>query len=96
MTLEEQIILLTGRTDSALISLILEKVKQEISTYLKQEYNDKFNNVAVDMAIVKLNRLKTEGLTSQSYSGVSESYTDDYPEYILKQLNSFKKKWGIV
>lgn len=96
MTLEQQISLLTGNTNLALISLILEKVKAEISIYLNQEYNEKFNNAAVDMAVIKINRLGTEGLQSQSYSGVSENYNEDYPEYILKQLNSFKKKWGMA
>lgn len=94
--LVEQVKILTKNNDITLISLILDKVKAEISVYLGQDYTDKFDNIAVDMAVIKINRLGSEGLSSQGYSGVSESYTDEYPHYILKQLNRFKKKWGMV
>ena len=99
----EQIKLLSGNTNEALISLIIDKTMIEISDYRKMDFdicNERMTNVLVDMAVVKLNRFGTEGLSSQSYSGVSESYIDEYPHYILKQLNSIKysknKKWGIL
>ena len=47
--------------------------------------------VALRIAIIKLNRINTEGLTSQSYSGVSESYVDGYPTDILSILNRKRK-----
>ena len=99
----EQIKLLSGNTNEALISLIIDKTMIEISDYTKMDFdicNERMTNVLVDMAVVKLNRFGTEGLSSQSYSGVSESYIDEYPHYILTQLNSIKysknKKWGIL
>lgn len=103
MEILEQIKLLSGNTNEALISLIIDKTIIEISDYTNiafDENNQSMINVLVDMAVVKLNRFGTEGLSSQSYSGVSESYIDEYPHYILKQLNSIKysknKKWGIL
>lgn len=103
MEILEQIKLLSGNTNEALISLIIDKTMIEISDYTKMDFdicNERMTNVLVDMAVVKLNRFGTEGLSSQSYSGVSESYIDEYPHYILKQLNSIKysknKKWGIL
>ena len=103
MEILEQIKLLSGNTNEALISLIIDKTIIEISDYTKMDFdicNERMTNVLVDMAVVKLNRFGTEGLSSQSYSGVSESYIDEYPHYILKQLNSIKysknKKWGIL
>ena len=47
--------------------------------------------VAERIAIIKLNRINTEGLASQSYSGVSESYIDGYPQDILSILNRKRK-----
>lgn len=88
----EQVKLLTNQTNEALISLTLDKARQEIEGYLKREYVPAFDNVLVDIAIVKLNRIGTEGLVSQGYSGVSESYADQYPAYILRQLEGFRKK----
>lgn len=103
MEILEQIKLLSGNTNEALISLIIDKTIIEISNYTNiafDENNQSMINVLVDMSVVKLNRFGTEGIASQSYSGVSESYIDEYPHYILKQLNSIKysknKKWGIL
>ena len=47
--------------------------------------------VSQRIAIIKLNRMNTEGLASQSYSGVSESYIDGYPQDILSILNRKRK-----
>lgn len=95
MDLEAQIKLITGCTNDDLVSLMLEKAKSEIKIYLKSEYSTDYDNIAVDIAVYKINRMGTEGLNSQSYSGVSESYSEGYPQYITDQLNRFKKRWGI-
>ena len=48
--------------------------------------------VAAQMiAIIKLNGLGSEGLASQGYSGVSESYINDYPANIKAILNKKRK-----
>jgi hypothetical protein len=47
--------------------------------------------VAEKIAIIKLNRLNTEGLQSQTYSGISENYIDGYPADILNILNRKRK-----
>lgn len=47
--------------------------------------------IAQKIAILKLNRLGSEGLASQSYSGVSETYIDGYPADILAVLNRKRK-----
>ena len=96
MELIEQVKLLTNNTNEQLISLLLEKAKAEICSYLNMEYSQTFDNITVDIAILKLNRLGAEGLSSQSYSGVSENYIEEYPPYIINQLNRYKKKWGIL
>jgi hypothetical protein len=43
------------------------------------------------IAVIKLNRMNSEGLSSQSYSGTSESYIDGYPADILAVLNRKRK-----
>ena len=96
MELKEQVKLLTGNTNEDLISLILEKAKAEIVDYVKQDYNTRFDNLAVDIAVIKINRLGSEGLSSQGYSGVTENYLDGYPQDILNRLNNIKKRWGMV
>lgn len=94
--LKYQVKLLTNKTDDELVSLILDKTKREIEIYTKQKYSSKFDNLAVDMAIIKINRLGTEGVASQGYSGANESFLEDYPPYIKNQLDRFKKKCGFI
>ena len=47
--------------------------------------------MAGQIAVIKLNRINTEGLASQGYSGVSESYIDGYPAEIQAVLNRKRK-----
>lgn len=96
MELVEQVKLITGNSNDSLVSLMLDKTKAEISTYLKSDYDTAFDNIAVDIAVIKINRLGSEGLASQSFSGAGENYIDGYPQEILMQLNSLKKKWGLL
>lgn len=46
--------------------------------------------VIVEMIVIKYNLLGTEGLASQSYSGITETYAN-YPPQLINALNSFKK-----
>ena len=64
-----------------LASYLLTKREEIAKTY-------KFSNCADEIAVIKLNRIGSEGLSSQGYSGVSESYLDGYPAHIQKILDS--------
>lgn len=96
MELAEQVKLITGNANDGLISLMLDKAKAEIESYLNLDYDTKYDNIAVDIAALKINRLGSEGLSSQGYSGASESYIDGFPQEIRMQLDRFKKKWGAL
>lgn len=74
-----------------LIALCLKRALAEVEAYCRREPDYELEEVAVEIAILKLNRIGTEGLASQSYSGVSESYIDGYPAHILSVLNRKRK-----
>ena len=63
----------------------------EIETYCRRELDVELSMIAEEIAVIKLNRIGTEGLSNQSYSGVSEGYIDGYPDTIKKILNSKRK-----
>ena len=67
--------------------LALKRALAEIEAYCGRALDYELESVAVDIAIIKLNRLGSEGLASQGYSGVNEAYIDGYPANILKVLN---------
>ena len=88
----EKLKLLLGIGDASndtKLSLLLEQAEDEAIAYTNNE--DLAENLIIQMAIYKYNRLGTEGLNSESYSGVRFDYINDYPENIVKQLKRFKK-----
>lgn len=70
----------------AQISLCLKMALSEVQAYCNRELDFELEIVAQRIAIIKLNKLNAEGLSSQSYSGVSESYIDGYPADIMAVL----------
>lgn len=93
--MNEEIKLLLGDAASnfsdAQIGLCLKMALAEVESYCNRELDYELEVIAERIAVIKLNRLNTEGLASQSYSGVSESYIDGYPADILAVLNRKRK-----
>ena len=75
----------------AQIGLAAKQALAEVEAYTRRVADYELEVIACRIAILKLNRTNTEGLASQSYSGVSESYIDGYPADILAALNRKRK-----
>ena len=75
----------------AQIGLCAKQALAEVEAYCNRTLDYELEMAAQRIAIIKLNRLNTEGLASQSYSGVSESYIDGYPADIMAVLNRKRK-----
>jgi hypothetical protein len=88
----DKILLLLGDASTGkelLIETLIDKCKEEAINYT---HNDAIpDSVVIDMVIYSFNKLGTEGLSSESYSGVDFDYLDDYPESLKRHLNSFRK-----
>lgn len=91
----EEIKILLGDAASnysdALIGLCAKQALAEVEAYTNRSLDYELEVIAQRIAIIKLNRINTEGLASQSYSGVSENYIDGYPADILAALNRKRK-----
>lgn len=74
-----------------LIGLVARQSMAEVETYCRRELDLELEMIVERIAIIKLNRLHSEGLAVQSYSGVSESYIDGYPADIMAILNRKRK-----
>ena len=75
----------------AQIGLCYRMALAEVEEYCNRPADITLEFVAEKIAVIKLNRINTEGLSAQSYSGVSESYIDGYPADILEVLNRKRK-----
>ena len=91
----EEIKLLLGDSANnytdAQISLAYKMALAEVEAYCKREADATLELMAEKIAVIKLNRVNTEGLASQSFSGVSESYIDGYPAEVVAVLNSKRR-----
>ena len=74
-----------------LISLYYKQSLAEVEDYCRREADAVLEGVADRIAVIKLNRLNSEGLSSQSFSGISESYIDGYPADIQAILDRKRK-----
>lgn len=91
----EEIKLLLGDSAAnyteAQIALAYKMALAEVEAYCKRDADASLELCAEKIAVIKLNRMNTEGLASQSFSGVSENYLDGYPEDIQMILRGKRK-----
>jgi hypothetical protein len=92
--IEEIRVLLGAAADNytdAQIGLALKMSIQEVEDYCNREIDPSLELIAQKITVIKLNRLGTEGLASQGFSGINESFIDGYPADILAVLNRKRK-----
>lgn len=75
----------------AQIGLAIKMALAEVEGYCNRTLDYELEIVAERIAIIKLNRMNTEGLMSMAHSGISESYINGYPADILAVLNRKRK-----
>lgn len=80
-----------GNYTEAQLGLALKLAVGEVEEYCKRDMDYAMELAALQIAKIKLNRMDTEGLASQSFSGVSETYIDGYPQEIQNLLNRKRK-----
>lgn len=74
-----------------LIGLALKMAIAEVEDYTHRELDYSLQLIAERIAIIKLNRIGTEGLNSMSVNGLSENYINGYPSDILATLNAKRR-----
>ena len=90
----EQIKLLIGLTDNSkdfILSILINRAIEEAINYTHNNCIQELEGAICNMVVYAYNRLGTEGVNSESYSGVSFGYSQDYPESILRQLKAHRK-----
>lgn len=90
----EKLKLLLSKDDSAdeLLNTLISMCKEEAYIYCNlPEYDNKLDNIVVNMVIEKYNRMGSEGTLSQSASGASASYDSFYSDKVVRMLNKFRK-----
>lgn len=79
------------------IQSIIDDATQEVYADTNQTaLNSQLETVVVGSSVIAINRIGTEGISSEGYSGVSTSYLDDLPPRLLSILNANRRlgSWG--
>ena len=90
----EKVKILLGISDATkddLLTLLIEQATEEAITYTHQDNAEDLNTAISKMVVYNYNRIGTEGLDSESYTGASYSYSADYPDAIMRILKSKRK-----
>lgn len=90
----EKIKLLLGITDEekdALLQLLIDNATDEVITFTNNNDVMDLEFVIQKVVVYNYNRLGTEGLDSEGYSGVSFTYSTDYPDDLLRLLKGKRK-----
>jgi hypothetical protein len=75
----------------AQIELAYNMAKADVEEYCKRDLDTVLEYQAKKIAVIRLNRTNTEGVASQSFSGVSENFIDGLPADIMLVLNRKRK-----
>ena len=93
MTRQERLtIKLGGTVDSSLLAVCIEEAENDFK-YLtgRDEEPAMASSLVDDMAMQRYQNNGNEGLASQSYSGISESYLSSYNDNIKGGISRFRK-----
>ena len=74
------------------LQAIIDDVTLEVLADTNQpELNAQLESAVISMSVITVNRIGTEGLASEGYSGVSTSYLDDVPPRVASILNANRR-----
>jgi len=81
---------ITGK--DAVITMLIDDAKTEVIEHCKlTAYIAKFDAIVVKMVIQNYNKSRVQGINSESFSGVSESYINGYTADVMAFLNRNRK-----
>lgn len=91
----ERIKLLLNITDGskdALLEELIDNATEFARNFINNDAAlENLTGTIISMVIYDYNRMGTEGLTSENYSGVSFGYASGYSDDIMKQLKRYRK-----
>lgn len=85
---------ITSTDKDDLLSLLISQCGDEAKLRTGRHIVEGMEAAISQMVVFRYNRLGTEGLDSESYSGANYSYSGEYPESILKMLDELGRESG--
>lgn len=75
-----------------LLNDLIDETQEEIKEFTHRgDIPPSLEGSLIELVVIKCNRLGTEGISSESFSGVSTSYLNGFPKHIEKKLRKCRK-----
>lgn len=74
-----------------LVNDAIVEIKEHCNVTEDEELQNGCISIVKELVIIRINKLGSEGLSSDSYSGVSQSYIEDMPKDIRRKLRRYRK-----
>lgn len=88
----KELLAITNSEKDYLLTLLIEQATQEALKYThREQITQSLAAAIVKMVVYNYNRLGSEGVDSENYSGVGFSYSADYPASIIRLLTANRK-----
>lgn len=83
--------------EALLMDFVMDTI-QDVKTFINYSDDEILpagcKTIVKDLAVIKCNRLGSEGISSVSHEGVSEAYESGIPQSIKKKLYRYRKlRW---
>ena len=78
-------------SDGKLQTIIDDVTLEVLADTNQSKLNAQLESAVISMSVITVNRIGTEGLASEGYSGVSTSYLDDVPPRVASILNANRR-----
>lgn len=83
---------LTPNADADALEILLEQSEQDfLAACSRDDVPEAADGLLMQMASYRYNQLGAEGLSGQSFSGMSETLLTDWPETIKRGLARYRK-----
>lgn len=90
--MEQKLKLLYPSVDDSVIALVIAQAQSYILDYCNlEEIPSLLESVLFDMCKQDLNRLRAEGISSESAGGSTLSYEQDYTQNVYRRLKKHKR-----
>lgn len=83
---------ISDESKDALLGELIDNATEFVTNFINNDAAlENLTGTIIAMVIYDYNRMGTEGLTSESYSGVNFGYASGYSDDIMKQLRRYRK-----
>ena len=86
-----------GYNDSTLLSDLLDDAQNMVLDIIGRDSLPKrLEGVVLELSVIKYNRMGAEGESSRGEGGISQSYLNDLPTDLQRQLNNYPRKVRVM